>query len=45
LDCLAQEGVLEMNGTYSPKTYKIKSDEKLDVDEIVYKIEKKKNSH
>ncbi|TFF69040.1 MAG: hypothetical protein EU516_01615 [Promethearchaeota archaeon] len=45
LDCLAEEGILEMNGTYSPKTYKIKSDEKLDVDEIVTLIKQKKNSN
>jgi hypothetical protein len=45
LDCLAEEGILEMNGTYSPKTYKIKSDEKLNVDEIVTLIKQKKNSN
>lgn len=44
LDCLAKEGILEMNGTYSPKTYKIKSDEKLNVDEILTIIKQKKNS-
>ncbi len=44
LDCLAEEGILEMNGTYSPKTYKIKSHEKIDVDAIVTKIEQKKES-
>ena len=45
LDCLAEEGILEMDGTYSPKTYKIKSDEKLDVDRIVTQVEQKKNSN
>ena len=45
LDCLAKEGILETNGIYSPKTYKIKSDEKLDVDEIVTIIKQKKDSN
>ncbi|MEJ2294967.1 MAG: hypothetical protein P8Y23_09360, partial [Candidatus Lokiarchaeota archaeon] len=44
LDCLAEEGILEVNGTYSPKTYKIKSNEKNDVDEVESNIEEKKNS-
>ena len=44
LDCLAEEGILEMNGTYSPKTYKIKPDEKLDVDQIITIVKQKKDS-
>lgn len=42
LNFLAEEGILEMNGSYSPKTYKIKSDERLDVDEIVKMVQDKK---
>jgi hypothetical protein len=44
LDCLAEEGILEINGTYSPKTYKIKPNEKLDVESLVSTIETKKNN-
>ena len=38
LNYLEQEGILEMNGRYSPKTYKIKSDQKIVIDEIISKI-------
>jgi hypothetical protein len=39
LNYLEKEGILEMNGKYSPKTYKIKSDQKLDVKDIISQIE------
>ena len=39
LNYLEQEGILEMNGRYSPKTYKIKLDQKIDVDDIISQIE------
>jgi hypothetical protein len=45
LDCLAKEGILEINGIYSPKSYKIKPHEKIDVNAIVTKIEQKRDSH
>ncbi|MFW9938967.1 MAG: hypothetical protein ACFFD5_15075 [Candidatus Thorarchaeota archaeon] len=40
LDYLEKEGILEINGTYSPKTYKIKSNEKIDIDRILSEIQK-----
>ncbi|MFX1407022.1 MAG: hypothetical protein ACFFC9_09395 [Promethearchaeota archaeon] len=40
LDYLEKEGILEINGTYSPKTYKIKSNEKIDIDKILSEIQK-----
>jgi hypothetical protein len=40
LEFLEREGILEMNGTYSPKSYKIKSNQKLDVDEFMIQIKK-----
>ncbi len=39
LNYLEKEGILEMNGTYSPKTYKIKSNQKIVVDDIISQIE------
>ncbi len=39
LNYLEQEGILEMNGRYSPKTYKIKLDQKIDVDDLISQIE------
>ena len=40
LNYLEKEGILEMNGRLnSPKTYKIKSDKKIVIDEIISKIE------
>jgi len=39
LDYLEKEGILEANGRYSPKTYKIKSNEKVDIDKILSEIQ------
>ena len=39
LNYLEKEGILEMNGQYSPKTYKIKSNQKIDIDDIISQIE------
>ncbi|MBY9015064.1 MAG: hypothetical protein KGD68_05160 [Candidatus Lokiarchaeota archaeon] len=39
LNYLEKEGILEMNGQYSPKTYKIKSHQKIDIDDIISQIE------
>ncbi|MBY8980114.1 MAG: hypothetical protein KGD72_06970 [Candidatus Lokiarchaeota archaeon] len=39
LNFLEKEGFLEMNGQYSPKTYKIKSHQKIDIDDIISQIE------
>ncbi len=39
LDYLEKEGILEMNGTYSPKTYKIKSNQKIDINDVISQIE------
>jgi hypothetical protein len=39
---LEKEGILEMNGRYSPKTYKIKADQKIDVDDIISQIEERR---
>jgi len=38
LDYLEKEGILEINGTYSPKTYKIKPNTKINIDEILSQI-------
>jgi len=40
LNYLEKEGILEMNGTYSPKSYKIKSPQKIDIEGIISQIEK-----
>ena len=39
LDYLEKEGILEINGRYSPKTYKIKSNQKIDIDKILSEIQ------
>ena len=39
LNYLEKEGILEKNGVYSPKTYKIKSNQKLDIEGIISQIE------
>jgi len=39
LEYLKVEGILEINGSYHPKTYNIKANQKLDVDEIILNIE------
>jgi len=38
LNFLEKEGILEMNGIYSPKTYKIKSNTKIKIDEMISQI-------
>ena len=38
LEFLEKEGILEMNGSYSPKSYKIKSKQRLNVDEFMNQI-------
>jgi len=40
LNYLEKEGILEMNGTYSPKSYKIASNQKIDIEKILSQIEK-----
>ena len=40
LEFLEKEGILEMIGSYSPKSYKIKSNQKLDVDEFMSRMKK-----
>jgi hypothetical protein len=39
LNYLEEEGILEMNGKISPKTYKIKSNQKIDIDDLILQIE------
>ena len=39
LNYLEEEGILEMNGKISPKTYKIKSNQKIDIDDMILQIE------
>ena len=39
LDILEKEGILEMNGVYSPKAYKIKSNQKINIEKILSQIE------
>lgn len=38
LEFLEKEGILEMNGSHSPKSYKIKSNQKLDADEFMSRL-------
>ncbi|MFX0138135.1 MAG: hypothetical protein ACFFDN_31115 [Candidatus Hodarchaeota archaeon] len=40
LDYLEKEGILEINGSFSPKTYKIKSDHRINIDKLIAQIEK-----
>jgi len=40
LNYLEKEGILEVNGTYSPKSYKIKSPQKINIKVILSQIEK-----
>ncbi len=42
LNYLEKEGILEMNGSYSPKSYKIKSPQKIDIDDILSQIENRR---
>ena len=38
LKCLEEEGILTLNGITNPKTYKIVTKEKIDVDEFISQI-------
>jgi len=38
LNFLEKKGILEMNGTHSPKSYKIKSTQKIDIERIISQI-------
>ncbi len=42
LNYLEKEGILLMNGRNSPKTYKIKADQKINVDNIISQIEERR---
>jgi hypothetical protein len=42
LDYLEKEGILEINGSFSPKTYKIKLNQRVNVDKLIAQIEKEK---
>lgn len=44
LETLKVEGILEINGSYHPKTYNIKTKNKLDIDEIMTNIENKRSN-
>ena len=41
---LEDEGILKLNGITNPKTYKIKINEKIDVDKVLSQIEKNKKN-
>lgn len=42
LDYLEKEGILEVNGSFSPKTYKIKLNQRINVDKLIAQIEKER---
>ena len=42
LDFLEKEGILELNGENSPKTYKIKLNKKVNVEELISQLENRK---
>ncbi|MFX0179301.1 MAG: hypothetical protein ACFE78_03875 [Candidatus Hodarchaeota archaeon] len=42
LDYLEKEGILEINGSFSPKTYKIKLNQKINVNKLMDQIEKER---
>ena len=44
LDCLEKEGILEINGSFHPKTYNITQNQKLDVDKIIDDVIKKRDN-
>jgi len=44
LKCLEEEGILNLNGVTNPKTYKIMTKEKINVNEMLSQIEKNKRS-
>ena len=43
LDFLAQEGILEENGVLSPKSYKISISDKINIEEFISELDRKKN--
>ena len=43
LNFLEQEGILEINGIVKPKTYKIANKEKIDVEEFISQVNKKRS--
>lgn len=43
LDFLAKEGILEENGIITPKSYKIKVSNKINIEEFISKIDRKKD--
>ena len=44
LEYLELEGILEINGSYHPKTYNIKTKQKLDIEEIMTSIENNRSN-
>ena len=40
LKFLQEEGVLELNGSSNPRSYKIKSESKIDIDKFISKVER-----
>ncbi|MFX1454901.1 MAG: hypothetical protein ACFFDB_05950 [Promethearchaeota archaeon] len=42
LKVLEEEGILALNGITNPKTYKILTDQKIEKDKFLFKIEKEK---
>ncbi len=44
LKCLEEEGILTLNGITNPKTYKIISNDKIDVDKVLSQIWKNKKA-
>jgi len=44
LKCLEEEGILTLNGITNPKTYKIITNDKIDVDKILSQIGKNKKA-
>ncbi len=44
LKCLEEEGILTVNGITNPKTYKIISNDKIDVDKLLSQIGKNKKA-
>lgn len=45
LKYLQEEDVLERNGQSKPLTYKISSDEKIDVEKVIERIDEKRNNN
>ncbi len=42
LDYLKNKGIMEMNGSTNPKTYKIKVSEKIDIEKILSQVERER---